>query len=134
MVWCCDGAGVAWRGVQEREKALDDKWAAVSAAQSTKQAVLQDDLARETFREKVVLTNQQHTSQHATLKVWLEDKQQYLEKKESISASRDARFQLEVLELYAKAKNELVAGGVAAFRALGKGAFWCGLFGLFGVM
>ena len=45
--------------IKSREQFVDDSWASLAAAHSTKLAKLQDDLAREQFKEKLRTQNKQ---------------------------------------------------------------------------
>jgi hypothetical protein len=49
-----------------------------------KKKVLEDDLAREDFREKLELKNKEHINSFTTLKAWIEEKEAYLNKKEEV--------------------------------------------------
>jgi hypothetical protein len=55
--------------VTEREAAVDADWETLSSLSLSKKVVLQDDLAREQFKEKVRLLNKQHINKHDKLLV-----------------------------------------------------------------
>jgi hypothetical protein len=82
--------------------------------------VLKDDLAREEFREKLLLANQQHINQYNALKAWVDAKTAYLNVKEQVTNVKDARVQLNLIDVYAQTKKELSEANVPALKKLGK--------------
>lgn len=86
---------------------------------AAKKLRLEDDLAREQFKEKVLLMVDQHNSQHDYLSSWASTKQEYLETKEENDNSQAAKYQLSRLELYAKEQEDMTAGAVASLKKLG---------------
>jgi hypothetical protein len=64
--------------IGQRESTIDDKWALLSDLSAEKKNVLDDHLAREEFKEKVLLMNKQHISQSNTLQSWITEKEAYL--------------------------------------------------------
>jgi hypothetical protein len=87
---------------------------------NSKLAVLSDDLAREEFKEKLLLSNQSHSETSTTIRAWIGEREAYLQKKETVESVRDARSALTALELYAAAKADMTSGTVAAFHKLTK--------------
>jgi Spectrin repeat len=53
-----------------REAEISASFAELSQLSSQKRPVLEDDLEREKYKEKVRLVNKRHTDQHDKLKVW----------------------------------------------------------------
>eukprot|EP00911_Craspedida_sp_UC1_P002721 UC1_evm2s1999 len=93
---------------------------ALPAAAATKQAILDDHLARETFKEQVRLWVRGHGSKFADIERWLKDKIAYLDIKEDIDNSQDALVQLSILEPFDVDKKALEVTQVAALNALGE--------------
>ena len=65
-----------------------------------KRPILEDDLAREQYKEKIRLLNQQHIDAHKSLSNWITEKEAYLKTKENISSVEQARTQISLLEIY----------------------------------
>eukprot|EP00045_Choanoeca_perplexa_P013592 m.154704 g.154704 ORF g.154704 m.154704 type:complete len:1268 (-) comp16395_c0_seq1:46-3849(-) len=91
----------------------------LTTAAQAKKTVLEDDLAREQFKERVGLMVDNHTSQHSSLKAWAADKQAYLEAKENNQTSQEAKYQLSRLELFIKEKSDMTEGALASLKKLG---------------
>jgi len=105
--------------VTAREKSIDDTWAEFDAAYATKLAQLNDDFARETFREKTEASAAQHDSAHGQLKAWIDSKEAYITKVEDIKNSKEATEALAVLNAFARDASSQ-KGQVAPLKALGK--------------
>lgn len=84
-----------------------------------KRAVLDDDLAREQLIEKVNNWVGTHKAKQADVLGWGAKKQAYLEVKETVSSSAEAKFHLSVLEAYDTERKTAEEGDIAALRALG---------------
>src|SRR5204862_91488 len=90
--------------VRTRDSTVRERWAHLDTLYAAKLAVFKDDLAREEFRERLALSNEQHVNQHVALKAWIEEKVTYLTKKEAIESVRDSRAALNLIDIYSKAK------------------------------
>ncbi len=75
-------------------------------------------MAREEFKEKLLLSNQSHSETSTTIRAWIAEREAYLQKKETVESVRDARSALTALELYHHSKADMSAGTVAAFHKL----------------
>eukprot|EP00823_Brevimastigomonas_motovehiculus_P005144 TRINITY_DN362_c0_g1_i3.p1 TRINITY_DN362_c0_g1~~TRINITY_DN362_c0_g1_i3.p1 ORF type:complete len:1611 (+),score=620.13 TRINITY_DN362_c0_g1_i3:65-4897(+) len=107
--------------VKERETFIDEKWVALDKLYAEKLAILQDDLEREQFKEKILLLNEQHIRSFTVLKNWATEKKVYLEKKEEVKSIQDARVHLNLLDVFGKDKQDMHDVNVAAFKKLGQG-------------
>ncbi len=75
-------------------------WEKLSEFSAVKKEILQDDLAREQFKEKVRLLNEEHIDKHAKLLAWSEEPEAYLKKREEVNSVSEAQTQLSLLEAY----------------------------------
>eukprot|EP00055_Hartaetosiga_balthica_P011900 m.55751 g.55751 ORF g.55751 m.55751 type:complete len:1252 (-) comp7769_c0_seq1:791-4546(-) len=87
---------------------------------TSKRVVLDDDLAREQFKEKVELLVNNHTSLFGVISEWSDKKTVYLDTKETVTSSTVAKQLLAQLELYVKEKDGMTAGAVANLKSLGE--------------
>ena len=94
-------------------------WAELTTLSDEKQRVLADDLAREQFKEKVRLWVKNHEEMFSLLELWSLEKIRYLEVKETISNSEEAKEQLSRLALFEQKKSDLTAADVAGHSKLG---------------
>eukprot|EP01094_Clydonella_sp_ATCC50884_P008373 TRINITY_DN177_c0_g1_i1.p1 TRINITY_DN177_c0_g1~~TRINITY_DN177_c0_g1_i1.p1 ORF type:complete len:1232 (+),score=684.36 TRINITY_DN177_c0_g1_i1:352-3696(+) len=106
--------------IDEREAAVDAKWASLTELSVEKRAVLDDDLAREKFKAHLRLLNAAHADKFAKISKWVEEKEAYLNTKEEVSTVAEAEKQLNLLEQYEKEKAAQSETSVAALKALGQ--------------
>eukprot|EP00056_Hartaetosiga_gracilis_P008962 m.128521 g.128521 ORF g.128521 m.128521 type:complete len:1251 (+) comp13031_c0_seq1:71-3823(+) len=92
----------------------------LSSLSAAKREVLDDDLAREQFKEKVELLVNNHASLFGVISEWANKKIEYLDTKEDVASSTTAKQQLSQLELYVKEKEGMAAGAVANLNSLGQ--------------
>jgi hypothetical protein len=85
-----------------------------------KEAVLQDDLARELYAEETRLLADQHAAKHETLTAWAGAKQAYLDAREVIEKSQDARFHRSLLDAFAHELSATSATSLASLHSLGQ--------------
>jgi len=86
--------------VAARETQISAGFSELDALYAKKLAVLEDDLARETFKERLIVQNQQHRDKHAKLAAWIETARTYLEKKDEVNSVADALTNLARLDAY----------------------------------
>lgn len=106
--------------VADREGKVTSKWAELNAAKAAKQAILDDDLARELFKEQLRQDNEQHKSKHAKLKAWVDVKTAYLTKRDEVTSVTTAHENLNYLASYSAEKTDTTNGDVKAFKVLGE--------------
>ncbi len=83
--------------VTARDAYVTAALATLDTLYAAKLATLQDDLAREEYKEKVLLWNSQHQSEFKAWSEWVAAKEAYLAKKEEVASVREARVALDVL-------------------------------------
>eukprot|EP00004_Rigifila_ramosa_P010201 TRINITY_DN21_c0_g1_i2.p1 TRINITY_DN21_c0_g1~~TRINITY_DN21_c0_g1_i2.p1 ORF type:complete len:1238 (-),score=389.66 TRINITY_DN21_c0_g1_i2:44-3250(-) len=105
--------------VRQREQNIDAKWQVLTDLSLQKRKILQDDLAREEFKDKVMLMNQQHIDSHLQMQLWISRKEGYLARKEEIRSVVEAKTQLGLLEAFEKEKRTQTDTGVKPLKALG---------------
>jgi len=88
--------------------------------QTHKRATLEDALERETLVEKVANWVGTHKNKQIDLIAWGEKKLAYLEVKETVGSSTEAKFQLSVLEAFANERSNTDTAQLVSFQALGK--------------
>ncbi|EDQ86619.1 uncharacterized protein MONBRDRAFT_33696 [Monosiga brevicollis MX1] len=122
-------------GLENKAKSSTNEMRAKAEA---KRLVLEDDLAREQFREKIELMADQHTSQYQYLQSWAGEKQTYIDTKEAIESSQAAKYQtfslttpslsarardphqLSRLALFRKELDDMTTGALQSLKALGQ--------------
>ncbi len=102
-----------------RESEIDADFKHLQELSAAKRPVLQDDLARETFKENVRLKNQQHIEVHSQLVAWHGEKEAYLKNKEEISSVKEAKAQLSLLDGYGQEEKGITESSVAYLKQLG---------------
>jgi hypothetical protein len=75
-------------------------WEKLSALSAIKKEILQDDLARELFKEKVRLLNEEHIDKHDKLQAWADEQEDYLKTREEVLSVNEAHTQLSLFEVY----------------------------------
>ncbi|EGD73339.1 hypothetical protein PTSG_12249 [Salpingoeca rosetta] len=105
--------------VQKLEEDVQALLSTLEQQAAQKRTVLEDDLAREQERERIDLLVSNHRSQYEQLLAWAAKKIEYLETKETVESSSEAKKQLSKLELYEKEKADTTEGNVASLKAMG---------------
>jgi len=105
--------------VKTREGFVDEKWHELDTLAATKLAVLQDDLAREQFKEKTHNQNKIHQDKFAAINVWITAAKTYLEKKEECNSIAQAEANLTAIAAYVADKADVTKINVASLKALG---------------
>eukprot|EP00004_Rigifila_ramosa_P009736 TRINITY_DN213_c0_g1_i4.p1 TRINITY_DN213_c0_g1~~TRINITY_DN213_c0_g1_i4.p1 ORF type:complete len:887 (-),score=282.58 TRINITY_DN213_c0_g1_i4:68-2344(-) len=105
--------------VAAREKKVDELFAELEALEKKKRPVLEDDLAREEFKEKVLLLVKTHEDSHSNIMAWVADKEKYLATKEESTNVAEARAQVTLLEKYEREKESMHSGSVVPLKELG---------------
>jgi len=105
--------------VKGREGEIAAAWVELSQLSAAKLEVLEDDLAREIFREKLRLSNEQHIAKHGKISAWVADSTAYLTKKEAVNSIAEAQVNLAVLHAYNRDQNDMNNLNVAALKQLG---------------
>jgi len=107
--------------VLQREQSIDAHWATMAQLSAQKRPVLEDDLAREVFREELRQKGVQHADRHTRLvTTWYTEKAEYLAAREEITCISEAQVALGKLQAFANEKAETTATAVAALKALGQ--------------
>jgi hypothetical protein len=101
------------------EKAIADACVELAGLSKTKQAVLDDDLAREQFKERTRLWVRNHQEMFAAIKKWADEKLAYLNTKEDISSLEPARQHLSLMDALRTAFAGMTDSSVPALRKLG---------------
>jgi len=106
--------------VDARVEEAGKLFAHLSQLSAAKKLVLQDDLAREEFREKVRLMNENHISIHKRLMAWIAVKEAYLNVKEQIDSVVAAQEHISLLEGYDAEKKSMEEAFIKMLRETGK--------------
>jgi hypothetical protein len=94
-------------------------WTELDTLRSAKQAVLDDDLAREQYKEATRLKVKNHTEMYNAIDTWSQAKLAYLNTKEAISNSEQAKTQLSLLDTFETEKEGMHVTSVASLIAVG---------------
>eukprot|EP00004_Rigifila_ramosa_P009734 TRINITY_DN213_c0_g1_i1.p1 TRINITY_DN213_c0_g1~~TRINITY_DN213_c0_g1_i1.p1 ORF type:complete len:1246 (-),score=385.52 TRINITY_DN213_c0_g1_i1:64-3723(-) len=105
--------------VAARDKAVADFFAQLEALEKKKRPVLEDDLAREEFKERMLALLKSHEDSHAKILKWVVEKEKYVATKETIDSVPEARSQLIVLEKYEREQDAMHSGSVVPLKELG---------------
>lgn len=106
--------------VQQREALVADNMKLLDSLAQAKSDVLQDDLARELFKEHIRQLNKLHADRYEKFNAWFAEKKAYLEKKEHIESVSAAQVELNQLESLQKERVDTISVSVNALKALGK--------------
>jgi len=106
--------------ITSREAEIASSFATLAELSKAKRPVLEDDLAREQFKEKIRLLNQQHIANFTKLQAWVAEKEAYLNTREQVDSVTEARTQLSLLESYEQDKVSVKESGVAQLHTLGQ--------------
>lgn len=102
------------------ETKIDGEMASLDAKSAHKRAVLEDDLAREELKDQVDLWVTNHRNVFAGFETFAKEKIKYLEAKEEVKDSLEAKAQLNILEAFELDKSAVEKGAVAELKALGE--------------
>jgi Ca2+-binding EF-hand superfamily protein len=105
--------------VQAHEAQLFAALEQLKKHEDARKLVLQDDLAREQFKERVRLQAHQHSERHQKLVAWAEEHKAYLGARESCLSVSAAQLLIQLLAARAEDREETLAGAVAAIKKLG---------------
>ena len=105
--------------VLQREAAHAGGFETLATQAAAKKPVLEDNLARELFREKTMLQTGVHTAVHDKIQRWADEKAAYLAAKASISSVQDARLHLSLLDAYDGEAGDMRAGSGTRLAELG---------------
>jgi len=106
--------------VQSRENEVNTGSQKLASLSAAKRPVLEDDLAREQFREKVRLMVLQHTDKFTKLQAWIAKKDAYLKTKENNNSISLAQTALGRLASYNRDSESVQATKVVALNKLGQ--------------
>jgi len=106
--------------VRSREAEIAAAIARLASLSAKKRPVLDDDLAREKFRAKLAMQNQNHKAQAAALEAWVHEKSAYLNTVDHIDTVEGAETALNLLETFEQEKATAHSTRFAALVALGK--------------
>mmetsp|Transcript_33112 Transcript_33112/g.64953 ORF Transcript_33112/g.64953 Transcript_33112/m.64953 type:complete len:1106 (+) Transcript_33112:33-3350(+) len=106
--------------ITTKQTFVSDSWAQLSSNSAQKLLVLEDDLAREKYKEEIRLCNMEHVSSHQSLQAWIEVKEAYLAVREEIDTVDKAQVALQALEAYVNDNNDQTKTTVPGFKALGQ--------------
>jgi Ca2+-binding EF-hand superfamily protein len=110
----------AWpKDIDARHAKVEEHWATLTEFHLKKKAVLDDDLARETFRRDLVLKNETHIKQFNAIKDWNTAQLAYLGKKEVIDSVGEAQTALSLLATFVEDKQRQTDAAVAHLTKLG---------------
>eukprot|EP00457_Paulinella_chromatophora_P000042 gb/GEZN01000042.1/.p1 GENE.gb/GEZN01000042.1/~~gb/GEZN01000042.1/.p1 ORF type:complete len:1572 (-),score=435.64 gb/GEZN01000042.1/:1139-5854(-) len=84
--------------IDEREANVETEFKALADKASRKKAVLEDDLAREEFREKLRLQNLQHIAKHKKITDFAARAKTYLEMKDEVDSVTQAQLNLATMQ------------------------------------
>lgn len=105
--------------VQARESSIRGKWETLDQLHAEKQAVLDDDLKRETFREQLYVQESIHNGAFATLNAYSAESRAYLEAREHIDDIPKANTAVSILAAWREGKAQQTASALAGFKSLG---------------
>lgn len=106
--------------VQDREKFVEDGFAELETLGTNKILVLEDDLARENFKEKVRQWNENHKLQTSSLRTWIAKSKTYVDTKEPCDSVENAQDNLVVHKAYIVNEKSMQDNDVVALQAQGK--------------
>jgi len=106
--------------IKKREEFVVESWKELDKLATDKMAVLEDDLARETFKAHVLTENHAHKDKHNQLKRFIEESLVYLEKKEPVNSIADAQLNLTVHHSYQATQKQQAESNVVSLNELGK--------------
>jgi len=105
--------------IKTRESEVDTDFSRLDGLSAKKKAVLEDDLARERFREQLRLWNSQHIEKHANISQWITASTALLNRKEPVNSIAEANQNLTNLAQYEADKVDVTNINVASLKKLG---------------
>lgn len=105
--------------IEAREKEIAARFSLLEDLAAKKKPVLEDDLAREEFKELVMLSAGQHAGAYASIASWVTEKKAYLANKENITSIAEARKELSLLDGFQIEKTRMNDTAVASLKTLG---------------
>lgn len=102
-----------------RETTIQSGFGDIDAQSALNEPILKDNLAREIFKEDVLMKVDVHGDINDNLMLWGFKKTTYLEKKESVSSVQEARLQLSTLDAADKEIEDTKGGNFARLKVLG---------------
>eukprot|EP00051_Salpingoeca_urceolata_P017390 m.236470 g.236470 ORF g.236470 m.236470 type:complete len:1366 (+) comp18939_c2_seq7:236-4333(+) len=105
--------------VSALEQAADDTFEKHAGLAETKQAYLDDALAREQLRSKVLLLADRHAGVFGRMQDWAGQKDTYLKTTEDVHSIADAQVCLRLLEAFDTEREQLWSTTVASLEQLG---------------
>jgi len=106
--------------VSGRDDEITKAFADLGSLSAAKKPVLDDALAREKFKEKVRLMNQDHINNFKKLSTWITEKEHYLNTREAITSVSEARTQLSLFDAYGIENKQESETSVVELKRLGK--------------
>lgn len=103
-----------------REKDIDGRFETLATLYAKKKEVLDDDLAREEFKARILLLNDRHTNSFKNISKWCDESDAYLKTKEEVNSIADAQKHLSVLDNFLQDKNDRYSDSVAGLKTLGQ--------------
>jgi len=105
--------------VDERETGISTGFDGLSAKGDANKPILDDNLARETFKEATVMKVDVHKDLDVTLLAWCTEKHGYLDIEESVTSVVQAKTHASTLDAYDKEKADVFAGNFVALQEIG---------------
>ena len=105
--------------VAAREAALAEGFSGLTAKAAENRPVLEDNLQRETFRERVVMQADVHADIHRKLVAWGVDKAAHLKQREVVASVAEAQQQLSLLDASDREVADVQSGNFARLTELG---------------
>jgi hypothetical protein len=105
--------------VKGRETNVDDVWGVLETESTSKRPILDDHLARNEFQEKLRLWVKNHKDTSTELASWHTSKAAYLRTGEQVASSETAKFQLALLNAYAKSKENKTTALLHPMKSVG---------------
>lgn len=106
--------------INERENFVQSSWATLATQSAQKKLVLEDDLAREKYREEIRLCNMEHADRSSTLQAWIEQKEAYLDVREMIDTVDKAQQALQSLAAYKNENGDMSKTAKVGLKTLGQ--------------
>ena len=102
-----------------REASIEAGFGEVEVQSGKNEPILHDNLAREIFKEEVLMKVDVHSDINDNLMAWGAKKTAYLEKKESVGSVQEAWLQLSTLDAADKEIEDTKVGNFARLKELG---------------
>jgi hypothetical protein len=106
--------------VTDRETCLERAFADADQKGAAKLVILEDDLEREMYKQKVMLMNDRHVNDLKLTEGWVADNKAYLNVVEPFDSIADAEKNLKVLSTHVADKELAIKTSLASFLKLGK--------------